>query len=105
MNILNSKVGNGKAVTEKTETHFHQQIIGAPSPLNPREMVVHTIPGTGIPIRDYFAATALASSYGANAFDSSRELAEWCYRVADAMIEARKAKPEVKGFPYDETKH
>lgn len=47
----------------------------------------------GMTLRDYFAGQALASICAANAIGggpTSQEIdAEWCYRYADAMIEAR----------------
>jgi hypothetical protein len=47
--------------------------------------------GYGMMLRDYFAAKVLQ---GADPFDSptAAEKAQYCYSVADAMIEARKVK-------------
>lgn len=100
MNILNSKIGNGKAATDLP--NFFQQFVPIPGSVTGSVNIV-AMPGTGIPMRDYFAAMALAGSWSAQEIESSREVAEWAYRVADAMIEARKAEP-AKGFPYDDNK-
>lgn len=43
---------------------------------------------SGLSLRDYFAAKALVQC-SCNAF-SFKEMAEWAYQVADAMLEARK---------------
>ena len=67
-------------------------IVQVPNPLNPREIQVHV--NQGVSIRDYFAVNALASANGTPLFDSAREVAAWCYRIADAMLEERtKEKP------------
>lgn len=50
---------------------------------------------TGLSIRDYFAAKAMQaghSNIGFNGRDMA-EIAEWAYRVADAMLRARKVRP------------
>lgn len=45
-------------------------------------------PQTGMTLRDYFAAKALANAYTQH--DSDRDkVAEWAYAVADAMLKAR----------------
>jgi hypothetical protein len=48
---------------------------------------------TGMTLRDYFAAKAMQgelSDGGAERHDETR-LADWCYRMADAMLKARQA--------------
>lgn len=49
----------------------------------------------GMTLRDYFAAAALQNSSGRFSDDSRRVamVAQRCYRIADAMIKAREAKP------------
>jgi hypothetical protein len=60
--------------------------------------VSHYTTQTGMSLRDYFAAKALQGSMaypgekdGYNSWQtrSSTEIAEWAYRVADAMLEVR----------------
>lgn len=46
----------------------------------------HFVESLGMTMRDYFAGQALAMSVP----DSPKQLAQWCYAVADAMLEARK---------------
>ena len=47
----------------------------------------------GMSLRDYFAGHALSGETANNEWDSSpgaeRNMAEWCYKLADAMIAAR----------------
>lgn len=65
-------------------------VLQLPNPLNPREIQVQVHPG--IPIRDYFAAMALATcatSAGSGDPGNARDVAWWCYRVADAMLAIR----------------
>ena len=46
------------------------------------------LPEPGLSIRDYFAAKALAGmSYE---IENEPRAAQWCYAMADAMLEARK---------------
>lgn len=105
MLTANPNGGSGKAGAAS----FFQQVVALPNPLNPREVVVQPIPGTGISMRDYFAAKALATcatSWDGGEPASARDVAEWCYRVADAMMAARETKsPEKKGFPYTDGEH
>jgi hypothetical protein len=45
----------------------------------------------GLSIRDYFAAKALATqNWSVRPYDTRGEVARDCYRMADAMMEARK---------------
>lgn len=70
--------------------HAFPYILQVPNPLNPREIRAHV--NQGVTIRDYFAAHALASCYNswdAGQLDTARDVAEWCYRIADAMLIAR----------------
>ena len=52
-----------------------------------------TKPSIGMSIRDWFAGQALASRgmYGANVRE--KEVAEECYRIADAMLVQREKTP------------
>lgn len=58
-------------------------------------------PSPGMSLRDHFAAKALEGSLAYSASDCSgigtelerENVANWCYQMADAMIESRKVKP------------
>lgn len=43
----------------------------------------------GMTLRDYFAGQALAGTGSVN-YHTIKEMAETCYKIADAMLEARK---------------
>jgi len=43
----------------------------------------------GMTLRDYFAGQALAGTGNVN-YHTIKEMAETCYKIADAMLEARK---------------
>jgi hypothetical protein len=45
---------------------------------------------SGMTLRDYFAAKALAAPYAHHESDPDRA-AEWAYQLADAMLKAREA--------------
>jgi len=45
---------------------------------------------TGMTLRDYFAAKAIIAYHSDGEFSNSEDVANWCYRLADAMLEARK---------------
>lgn len=94
---INSKNGDSGQAGKKPDTHFFSQIVAFPHPLKPNELIVQVVPETGIPMRDYFAAKVL--SCAPYPIESSRECADWAYRVADAMIEARKPIQKPNGFP------
>ena len=47
---------------------------------------------TGMTLRDYFAAKAIIAYHSDGEFSDSEDVANWCYRLADAMLEAREAK-------------
>lgn len=49
----------------------------------------HAFINTGMSLRDWFAGQALATAY-ANDITSETKTAEYAYKVADAMLEARK---------------
>jgi hypothetical protein len=105
MNILNSKVGNGKAMPgNQLEENFFNQCFVTPSPIDPRQVMIHPLPGSGIPMRDYFAAQALTLFALLDGSGDEKRVARMAYKIADAMMEVRKEKPENLGFPYDETK-
>ena len=43
----------------------------------------------GMTLRDYFAAQAIIAYHADGEFSDSEDVASWCYRLADAMLEAR----------------
>jgi hypothetical protein len=45
----------------------------------------------GMSLRDWFAGQALANEYTQS--NDPAKIAEWAYRVADAMLKAREVKP------------
>ena len=60
----------------------------------PRTVLFETFAINGMTLRDYFAARAMEGSIASQAdgvYDRSK-LAEWCYVMADQMIEAREKK-------------
>lgn len=51
----------------------------------------HRTDETGMTLRDYFAAKAmLARGFTVRPYDTTEETAKDCYRMADAMMKARK---------------
>ncbi len=44
----------------------------------------------GMTLRDYFAAKAIIAYHADGNFSATEDVANWCYRLADAMMEARK---------------
>lgn len=51
-------------------------------------------PGSpGMSLRDYFAGQALMAIAGPDQWESERHVARWVYKMADAMLEARKQQP------------
>ena len=51
----------------------------------------HRTDETGMTLRDYFAAKAmLARGFTVRPYDTTDETAKDCYRMADAMMKARK---------------
>lgn len=74
----------------------------------PDGYTVNQFPGhCGMSLRDYFAGQTLVGTLaaefegegGVGAWTSEKHLADYCYKVADAMIAARNNKPEV--YPND----
>lgn len=51
----------------------------------------HRTDMTGMTLRDYFAAKAIAAYHSDGNFSDSEDVANWCYKIADAMMEARDA--------------
>jgi hypothetical protein len=47
-------------------------------------------PQLGMTLRDYFAGQAIIAYHSDGEFSDSEDVANWCYRLADAMLEARK---------------
>ena len=51
----------------------------------------HRTDETGMTLRDYFAAKAMAArGFTVRPYDTTEETAKDCYRMADAMMKARK---------------
>jgi hypothetical protein len=46
---------------------------------------------SGMSLRDYFAAKAIIAYHADGEFSSCEDAANWCYRLADAMLKAREA--------------
>jgi len=44
---------------------------------------------SGMRLRDYFAAKAIIAYHADGEFSSCEDAANWCYRLADAMLKAR----------------
>jgi len=42
-------------------------------------------------LRDYFAAKAIIAYHSDGNFSDSEDVANWCYKIADAMMKAREA--------------
>lgn len=99
MEINKQSHGNGKAVpVNPLNVFFFPQCVAHPNPLNPREIVITALPGTGIPSRDYFAAKAMQAFLeldGENDYSLSTIAAD-AYRMADAMLTARLSETKVK---------
>jgi hypothetical protein len=51
-------------------------------------------PYDGMTLRDYFAAKAIIAYHADGEFSSPEDAAVWCYRLADAMLEARAEEEE-----------
>ena len=47
------------------------------------------ITSNGMTLRDYFAAQAIIAYHADGEFSSCEDAANWCYRLADAMLKAR----------------
>jgi len=47
---------------------------------------------SGMTLRDYFAAKAIIAYHADGTFSSCEDVANWCYRLADAMLKARELK-------------
>lgn len=88
VNNLGASVG--KAMPAPPQEKFFQQFIQLPPALQGGAWQIIGLEQSGISPRDYFAAQALAVSSSMYGPDSAKEIAQWCYRVADAMLEARK---------------
>jgi hypothetical protein len=43
----------------------------------------------GMTLRDYFAAKAIIAYHADGNYSSPEDVANWCYSLADAMLEAR----------------
>ena len=48
-------------------------------------------PDDGMTLRDYFAGQAIIAYHADGNFSASEDVANWCYKIADAMLEAREA--------------
>ena len=63
---------------------------GGPAfPVFPETSAGHAAAHQGLSLRDYFAGEALANYYTQN-YSSHTDIANSAYRLADAMLEARK---------------
>jgi hypothetical protein len=52
---------------------------------------VKSLTQNGMTLRDYFAAQAIIAYHADGNFSDSEDVANWCYRLADAMLKAREA--------------
>ena len=98
-NGANGKAANA-APTHETTGLFFPQFIPIPGPLT-GQMQLMLVPGSGIPMRDYYAAKiagAIAGTLDGNGLDDYAAIARDAYRLADRLLDARKHEP--KGFPY-----
>lgn len=100
---------NGKAATTTPPETFFQQFAPVPNPIDPRQITLVPLPGTGIPMRDYFAAKAMHALLATDEGSTDPEMypinARFAYQMADAMLKARAEKPaEENGFPYTDGK-
>lgn len=43
----------------------------------------------GMTLRDYFAAKAIIAYHSDGEFSDSEDVANWCYKIADAMLRVR----------------
>jgi len=84
---------------------FFQQMVVTPNPLDRTSMMCVPVPGSGIPMRDYFAAK-IATNLMHDGYDSTNEnfpaIARDAYRLADAMIAARIQKEPARKLGDDE---
>jgi hypothetical protein len=48
-------------------------------------------PCLGMTLRDFFAGQAIIAYHADGNFSASEDVANWCYKIADAMLEAREA--------------
>lgn len=91
IHTLGASVGKASPAPQPVLSFFNQ-IVGGPNPLDPSQMVIQVVTGTGISARDYFAAHAMATCHDsclAGGPDTPSQVARWCYRIADAMIAER----------------
>jgi len=59
-------------------------------PAFPAQVKFFDEPTTGMTLRDYFAAKAMASlGFTTKPYDTTAETAKKCYQMADAMLRAR----------------
>ena len=96
--MLNLQKGeNGKAANAAPQTFF-QQYIPVPNKFNPNEITMVPLPGTGIPMRDYFAAKAMQGLVAdldyinPDHMTNAGAIARDAYAMADAMLAARQEK-------------
>jgi hypothetical protein len=96
MKLLTSG-STAKGAQEPNEEIFFPQFVPIPNPLQPNQINLHRLPGSGIPARDYFAAHALGLFALLQGGDDCDRVARLAYQVADAMIEARKPIAQAGG--------
>jgi len=58
-------------------------------PAFPAPAGVSHITEQGMTLRDYFAAKAIIAYHADGNYSSYEDVANWCYALADAMLEAR----------------
>lgn len=90
--ILGASVGKANPAPQPQEKFF-QQFVTLPPAFQGSPWQIIGLEQSGISPRDYFAAHALLSCNGSfykGELATAREVAEWCYRVADAMVKARR---------------
>lgn len=54
-------------------------------------------PPPGMDLRDWFAGMALTGVVMRGPESTAKEVADWCYHVADALVQARDASKQSEG--------
>ena len=96
MKVLDASGNGAPGVPPSHETTglFFPQFVAIPGQFGQMQLML--VPGSGIPMRDYFAAKAMQALMTSDDSNTDPEMygvnAKWAYRMADAMIEARKTE-------------
>lgn len=102
-NLTNSKAGKATPAPQLTpDSPAFPFVVDIPHPMDPKTVTRQVF--VGVTVRDYFAAHALATctdSYCAGEPDTATGVAEWAYRIADAMLKVRANTPNVVGVSPD----